>query len=189
MLDSVNSDLNTVIKQSHVVAIIGRKFEGLTPSQRHAGEIVDADMLDAVHGLAVIALLCGAVPACYHLTVMEHLEEVSGLRGVRTIDRILEPDLRAGVDRHVARGYRVVVGVESRAFILKRIGCLAWTEFGNLANLELGDDTHLNTSKFNHLVNRLSREKAMKRSWDFATGTMLSDQEMISSHAGAEAEW
>ena len=122
----------------------------MTLDERHASEVVIADVLDVVGHFAMVALLCGAVPTRHDLAIVKHLKEIGGIWWVRTVNRVLEPDLRAWIDRHIAGSHRIVARAESGAFLLEGIIGLAWTELWKFSNVELRDDAHVNASKFDH---------------------------------------
>jgi hypothetical protein len=81
----------------------------MTPDQRCSGKAIYANKVDTVGRLAVVAVLRCTVPTRDYLAIMKQLEEVGCIRWMRRVDRILKPDLRAWVDRHIAGSHRIVV--------------------------------------------------------------------------------
>jgi hypothetical protein len=110
MFDSMDSELDAVIERAEgLFRMSGRELESLTLHKRHASEFVVTDIFDVVGRLAMVAVLRSAVPTRHDLAIVEHLEEVRSIRWMRSVNRILKPDLRAWVDRHIAGSHRVVV--------------------------------------------------------------------------------
>ena len=101
----------------------------MTPNQRCSGKAIYANKVDTVGRLTVVAVLRCTVPARDHLAIMKQLEEVGRIRWMRRVDRILKPDLRARVDRHIAGNRRIVIGVKGRTFLVNWVAGLTWPEF------------------------------------------------------------
>ena len=105
MFNSMHSDFDAVIKWANVSSRLCRhEFENLPLDKSHSSEPIVADVLNIVRHLATVSMLRSAVPACHDLAVVKHLKEVGGIRRVRSINGVLEPDLRTWVDGHVAGG-------------------------------------------------------------------------------------
>ena len=128
-----------------------------------AGLRVHTFRTQVVHHLAMIVMLCSAVPIGHRLAVDEQLEQIRCTGRMWTVDAILEPDLTAGVDRHVTgSGSSVVRG----SFVLVKWVLGEWVEakFGKLADIELRDDRDLDASKLDHPdVSGLCSELRMKQ--------------------------
>lgn len=107
----MHSELDAIIEVAGrlLLWISWREFESSTLDDRPTGGVVGGDAVKVVRRLATVAMLRSAVPTRHHLTIVKHLEEVGGSRGMRTVDRVLKPDLRARVDRHIAGSHRIVV--------------------------------------------------------------------------------
>ena len=94
MFDSMHSDLDAIIKSAHVFpAICCCESESLPLDERHAGEVIIANILDVVEHVATVSMLRSAVPTRHELAVVEHFEEVRGTWWMRSINGVLEPDL------------------------------------------------------------------------------------------------
>ena len=122
----------------------------MAPNQRCSGKAVYANKVDTVGRLTVVAVLRCTIPARDHLAIVKQLEEVGRIRWMRRVDRILKPDLRARVDRHIAGNHRIVIGVKGRTFLVIWVAGLTWPEFWEFANVKLRDNVHIYASKLHH---------------------------------------
>jgi hypothetical protein len=89
MFDSIDSELDAIIKRADsLFAILWRELESLTIDKRRAGDVVVANIHDVVGYLTMVAVLRSAVPTRHYLAIVKHLEEVGGIRWMRSVNRV-----------------------------------------------------------------------------------------------------
>jgi hypothetical protein len=104
MFNTVNSHLNAIVKWSDRMSQVSSEAESFTLDDWLSSLRVVTKVLQSVCSYTFVVVLCGAVPAGKDLAVAEQFEKILRVRWVRIFNRIVEPNLRAGVKWNVVGG-------------------------------------------------------------------------------------
>lgn len=105
----MNPKFDAVVKRTNLTGRLVRETESLTLDHWQASLRVSAKVFKTECCSALIVVLCSAVPAGKALAVVEQLEEILRIRGMRILNRVVKPDLSTRIRRNVAGDARVIL--------------------------------------------------------------------------------